>query len=362
MKVGIEAKFFNLKMVERRKELGLSQKALAELAGITTASVCGIERLRQFNLTIWIVRDKLNKVANVLEMPLEELFPPEYLEMLRLKIAPKKTTFVWSHEVSLERIAAGGSHPVLALPSAEEVYERKDTNEFLSKVFAQSMFQLPDMNRTVLELRFGLGVREHTLEETAKVYSQIFGRSPPITRERVRQIEAKGLRYLRHPRRLRWMRHGLDYPGQIPQGPPLEEREIEYLNLKFVEPQPEPDPVIETVPEPEKEPTPKPVVAIPPPPPEIKPKCACFPNVQDRAKVVFDVCERCEGIIGYIADQHGGGVKVLKEILREWPLFSTRFGSKAEFGYIAVKASCCDLNKGHYTVHLVRLETQDGGE
>jgi RNA polymerase primary sigma factor len=52
-------------------------------------------------------------------------------------------------------------------------------------------------------MRFGIGTNtDHTLEEVGRTFS--------VTRERIRQIEAKALRKLKHPRRSRELRSFLD--------------------------------------------------------------------------------------------------------------------------------------------------------
>jgi RNA polymerase primary sigma factor len=87
----------------------------------------------------------------------------------------------------------------------EDALEPMDAaaREMLREQIKNALAVLSDREREVLELRFGLiDGKDHTLEEVGQYFN--------VTRERVRQIEAKALRKLRHPTRSRNLR---DYLG-----------------------------------------------------------------------------------------------------------------------------------------------------
>ena len=68
--------------------------------------------------------------------------------------------------------------------------------EMLREQVQHALAALSERERQVLELRFGLiDGKDHTLEEVSRYFN--------VTRERIRQIEAKALRKLRHPTRSR---------------------------------------------------------------------------------------------------------------------------------------------------------------
>ena len=77
------------------------------------------------------------------------------------------------------------------------------SKELLREQIGQVLGFLTEREREVLEMRFGLNDgKDHTLEEVGKRFG--------VTRERIRQIEAKALRKLRHPSRSKSLR---DYLG-----------------------------------------------------------------------------------------------------------------------------------------------------
>ncbi|MBD0328321.1 MAG: RNA polymerase sigma factor RpoD, partial [Pyrinomonadaceae bacterium] len=77
------------------------------------------------------------------------------------------------------------------------------TNEGLGETTREVLASLTPREAKVLRMRFGIDMNtDHTLEEVGKQFD--------VTRERIRQIEAKALRKLRHPTRSEQLRSFLD--------------------------------------------------------------------------------------------------------------------------------------------------------
>ena len=77
-------------------------------------------------------------------------------------------------------------------------------NGNLRETTTRVLASLTPREERVLRMRFGIGMNtDHTLEEVGQQFS--------VTRERIRQIEAKALRKLKHPSRSRKLRSFLDY-------------------------------------------------------------------------------------------------------------------------------------------------------
>ncbi len=87
------------------------------------------------------------------------------------------------------------SNAILPIDAAIQSNLRETTTRVLSS--------LTPREERVLRMRFGIGMNtDHTLEEVGQQFS--------VTRERIRQIEAKALRKLKHPSRSRKLRSFLD--------------------------------------------------------------------------------------------------------------------------------------------------------
>jgi DNA-binding CsgD family transcriptional regulator len=78
----------------------------------------------------------------------------------------------------------------------------------LREATTRVLSSLTPREERVLRMRFGIGMNtDHTLEEVGQQFN--------VTRERIRQIEAKALRKLKHPSRSRKLRSFLDRPRAV---------------------------------------------------------------------------------------------------------------------------------------------------
>jgi RNA polymerase primary sigma factor len=142
---------------------------------------------------------KAIKLSKEKELPLD----PE-LQRRWIWAAAKVQRILQSAEepVSLERpVGDEDSSQLGDFIEDEDALEPMDAaaREMLREQVQTALAALSERERQVLELRFGLiDGKDHTLEEVSRYFN--------VTRERIRQIEAKALRKLRHPTRSRHLR------------------------------------------------------------------------------------------------------------------------------------------------------------
>ncbi len=92
--------------------------------------------------------------------------------------------------------AEGGDSEIIDFVSANENIEDQVIETILSEEIVELLNTLSEREHSVISMRFGLeGNRRMTLEEVGAIYN--------VTRERIRQIEAKAIRKLSHPSRRR---------------------------------------------------------------------------------------------------------------------------------------------------------------
>ena len=155
--------------------------------------------------------EAINKIIRTSRQMLNEIgrepTPKEIAEKLHMPLEKVRTTLKIAKEpLSLEIPIGdeGDSHlgdliedknAILPIDAAIQSNLRETTTRVLAS--------LTPREERILRMRFGIGMNtDHTLEEVGQQFS--------VTRERIRQIEAKALRKLKHPSRSRVLRGFLD--------------------------------------------------------------------------------------------------------------------------------------------------------
>jgi len=188
---------YNLRLLETRKRKGFTQRQLGELTGFSIPMMSHIETLR-----IIPNREAQEEIASALDVDPDWLFPQALLDAVRDGLFGTRVVTLEaegllklgsSREVKLLLPPGSDEDDLLALASKSE----------MSKPIREVLLTLNARERNVLEMRFGLDDgRSKTLEEV--------GRAWGVTKERIRQIEAKALRLLRHPSRSRRLKDLLE--------------------------------------------------------------------------------------------------------------------------------------------------------
>lgn len=127
-----------------------------------------------------------NKLMEALGAAPTDLWTVEQLELGLTKNSVERVI----GQKALDSLLGMDNGELIAIESPEESFYQKEKKLAL----AGAVGSLTTKEQKVLQLRFGLyGEEEHTLEEIGNIID--------VTKESVRQIEAKALRKLRHPSR-----------------------------------------------------------------------------------------------------------------------------------------------------------------
>ena len=153
--------------------------------------------------------NKLNRVSRqILQEKGREALPDELAEKMELpKDKVLKVLRIAKEPISMETPVGDDDDTNLGefIPdnNAEEPIDIV-TGLGLKQAMEDVLSTLSDREAKVLKMRLGIGMNtDHTLEEVGKQFD--------VTRERIRQIESKALRKLRHPSRSEVLRSFLDF-------------------------------------------------------------------------------------------------------------------------------------------------------
>lgn len=173
----------NLNAVELAKHIGISSTtffAILHFRWFPKGNGRGETRKKQ----------TARKLCDFFQCKVNDLFPPELCDAIKNNKGIQnllQNEYTVYKEIDLEYL------PFYQLP---QLSYQPDFDEKIDhrNIIPKALLTLKPREAETIKLRFGLGDdNTHTLEEVARNFS--------ITKERVRQIEAKALRKLKHPKR-----------------------------------------------------------------------------------------------------------------------------------------------------------------
>ena len=193
---------------EYRRGFKFSTYATWWIRQAITRSISDLARTIRVPVHMMETVNKLNRLTRQL---IQELGRPPNIEELALKMdLPEdkvlKALDVAKQPISLETPVGDDDDSTmwnLVSDATAESPMDHATDEGLRETTTSVLTALTEREAKVLRMRFGIDMNtDHTLEEVGRQFS--------VTRERIRQIEAKALRKLRHPARSEQLRSFID--------------------------------------------------------------------------------------------------------------------------------------------------------
>ncbi len=191
---------YNARLIDARKAKGWTQINLSQLTGISSSHLGHIETLRTIPSS-----QMMDEICSALELSQDFLFPSSLMEAIRDGLFDHRVAELEEQQIIrlTESRRAGLLPQGITQDLALEAIERDVDNELLKANIEVVLDQLEPREKRVLEFRFGLkDGRSRTLEEVSREFN--------VNRERIRQIESKALRKLRHPSRSRLLKDLLE--------------------------------------------------------------------------------------------------------------------------------------------------------
>ncbi len=171
-------------------------RAIADQARTIRIPVHMVETINRFIRVSRMLMQELGREPTPEEIAAEMEIEPEKVREI-IKVSQQPTSL--EAPVGEEKDSTLGDF----IPDEEIRPEDQASVELLKSHLSEVLDTLNDREKKVLKLRFGLeDGRQRTLEEV--------GREFGVTRERIRQIEAKALRKLRHPTRSKKLKDYLE--------------------------------------------------------------------------------------------------------------------------------------------------------
>lgn len=176
----------NEKMLAARERLALSQLALAQLCGLGTTIIAALEKL---DFTHSDVLAHAMVVAGALDLEPSDICSADAIGLL----LPRQQRRV----VEIEpRQLTSDMRTMKQLPSTLDLIADAENTESRKDHILTVLRTLTYREREVIKLRFGIGEedgRTYSLAECAKIFD--------VTKERIRQVEARAIRKMQHPAR-----------------------------------------------------------------------------------------------------------------------------------------------------------------